>query len=223
MKVWSLFAGVLSVVMLANVASAQFQVRVKNIAAAPAGPDEIASTEAALADPTIPVTATASPDVINFPDNGFPAGTTEDNFVLEATGLLVVPAAGTYRFGVNSDDGFRLTISGATIGNTTNENGTGEPGDVTDLEYNDPRGPADTDGDFTFAAPGQYPLRLVFYEAGGGEQVRLSQVLNGGARVDLGNTGAGALDVIPVPEPASLGLLGLVTVGLLARRRRTAQ
>ena len=219
-QIMSLVAGGTALLIVAGVANAQFQVRVKNTGADFAGPDEIASAEVALANPGIPVSATDTPDVISYGDNAFPAGTAEEQFVLEATGLLVVPAAGTYRFGVNSDDGFQLTVAGATVSNTANEN---EPvADTTDLEYNDPRGGADTDGDFTFAAAGNYPIRLVFYENGGGEQVFLTQVLGGGSRVNLGNTGAGALDVIPIPEPAALSLVGLGSFGLLARRRRRA-
>ena len=38
-------------------------------------------------------------------------GVTEhDNFVVEATGIITIPAAGTYTFGVNSDDGFELKV-----------------------------------------------------------------------------------------------------------------
>jgi hypothetical protein len=75
-----------------------------------------------------------------------------DDFVLEATGILTIPVAGTWTFGVNSDDGFR-----ATIGTNT-------------FLFPSPRGPADTFATFNLNA-GEYPVRLVFYERSGGAEV----------------------------------------------------
>jgi hypothetical protein len=50
----------------------------------------------------------------NFPGDftfpGFTIGVDENNFVTEATGILTIPTAGNWSFGVNSDDGFRCTI-----------------------------------------------------------------------------------------------------------------
>lgn len=212
-RVSGILAGGFTLAAFAVPASAQFNVRLDNFDT-PSGNATTATSRLDLGN----TDATASPDVINYPENGFPAGATEDNFGLRADGLLVVPTAGTYNFGVNSDDGFVLTITGATVTNPVNTGGTQGPGE---LRFEDPRGPADTTADFTFAAPGNYALRLDFFEDGGGEQVRLFQTVAAG-QVDLGNTAAGALDVVPVPEPASLGLLGVGALGLLARRRRTA-
>src|SRR5439155_24891266 len=65
------------------------------------------------------------------------------------------PAPGNWTFGVNSDDGFRLTI-----GNFT-------------MSYANPRAPGDTLQTFNFPAAGDYALRLVFYECGGGSEVEL--------------------------------------------------
>jgi hypothetical protein len=73
-----------------------------------------------------------------------------EDFVVEATATLTLPAAGTWTFGVNSDDGFRLVI------------GTFE------MAYPDPRGPSDSLATFNAPAAGDYPLRLVYYERGGG-------------------------------------------------------
>ena len=46
----------------------------------------------------------------DFPFPGFTIGAGLNNFVTEATGILTIPAAGNYTFGVNSDDGFRVDI-----------------------------------------------------------------------------------------------------------------
>ncbi len=79
---------------------------------------------------------------------------TED-FVLEATATVTIPAAGNWTFGVNSDDGFKLTVGTFTT------------------SYGPPRAPADTLATFNFPQAGDYPLRLVFYERGGGSEVEL--------------------------------------------------
>ena len=79
----------------------------------------------------------------------------QENFVTEATATITIPAPGNWTFGVSSDDGFRLEIDGFT------------------MSYPDPRGPDDTLQTFNFPAAGDYALRLVFYECGGGSEVEL--------------------------------------------------
>jgi hypothetical protein len=108
---------------------------------------------------------TANPGVVNYMNTGggshfandatfpgFSINIDENNFVLEAVGTITIPTSGKWTFGVNSDDGFRATIG-------TNE-----------FSYPPPRSPGDTFGTFTLAA-GDYPVRLVFYECGGGSEV----------------------------------------------------
>lgn len=89
------------------------------------------------------------------PFPGFDFATDQDNFVVEAVGTVTIPAAGAYTFGVNSDDGFYLQVGTSSV------------------SFPSPRGPADTLGTFNFAAAGDYPLRLIFYEQGGGSGVEL--------------------------------------------------
>ena len=51
-------------------------------------------------------------------DNGLPGQLVTDNvlnYALTATGQIYIPAAGTYTFDCNSDDGFSVTISGANF------------------------------------------------------------------------------------------------------------
>ena len=86
---------------------------------------------------------------------GFTMGVDMDNFVIEATATITIPTPGNWTFGVNSDDGFSLTIGGFN------------------LSYPDPRGPGDTLQAFNFSAAGDYALHLIFYECGGGSEVEL--------------------------------------------------
>ena len=86
---------------------------------------------------------------------GLTMGVDQDNYVIEATATITIPAPGNWTFGVNSDDGFMLTVGGFT------------------MSYPDPRGPGDTLQTFNFPAAGDYPLDLIFYECGGGSEVEL--------------------------------------------------
>src|SRR5262249_49734273 len=65
---------------------------------------------------------------------------------------------GVWTFGVNSDDGFSLTIGGVSMS---------EPS---------PRGPSDTIQTFNFPSAGDYALDFVYYERGGGAEVELFAV-----------------------------------------------
>jgi hypothetical protein len=86
---------------------------------------------------------------------GLTIGVDQDNFVIEATATITIPAPGNWTFGVNSDDGFTLSVGSFT------------------LSYPDPRGPGDTLGTFYFSTAGDYLLDLIFYECGGGSEVEL--------------------------------------------------
>jgi hypothetical protein len=86
---------------------------------------------------------------------GFTIGGDVEDYVVEATATLTIPVAGNWTFGVSSDDGF-----GLSIGNFS-------------MSFPDPRGPGDTLATFNFSGADDYPLRLVFYERGGGSEVEL--------------------------------------------------
>ncbi len=121
---------------------------------------------------------------LTFP--GFTINVDEDNFVTEATGIITIPTAGAWTFGVNSDDGFRCTI-GANI-----------------FEYPTPRGPSDTLATFTLAA-GEYPVRLLFYECGGGSGLEFFAAAGswGGFNASfrlVGDTANGGLAVKSLPQ-----------------------
>ena len=69
---------------------------------------------------------------------------------------------------------------------------------------------------------GLYKVEYSFFERGGGDEGEVSASLSG-SRVFhlLGDEAAGGLDVVAVPEPASLTLAGLaaLSLGLLRRRK----
>ncbi len=109
-----------------------------------------------------------------------------EDFVIEATATITFPTAGPWTFGVNSDDGFRLVIGSFEI------------------SYPSPRGPDDTLGTFNVPAPGDYPLRLVFYERGGGSGLELFAAAGSRASWDstfrlVGDTANGGLTVRSIP------------------------
>ncbi|MBM3878361.1 MAG: hypothetical protein FJ387_01360 [Verrucomicrobia bacterium] len=81
---------------------------------------------------------------------------TTDRYVFSIETILELKAGG-YRFGVNSDDGFRLSI------------GRG-PGDVVGAQLGTAgdRASADTIMDVVIPADGFYPFRLMWFETGGG-------------------------------------------------------
>ena len=106
----------------------------------------------------------------NYPFPGTFINQDVEDYVVRATAQVTIPAAGLWTFGVNSDDGFRLTIAGAATTQVVNSN-TPAGGDT--ISYANPRGPGDTLGTFSFAAAGTYALELVFYERGGGSGLEL--------------------------------------------------
>ena len=106
--------------------------------------------------------------------NAFPGmtpSTSINNFVVQATGTIVVLAsqAGYYTFGVTSDDGFSISITGANftaLTNATNSTGTNT------MAYANTRAPGDTLGT-TYLAAGNYPVNLVYFQDGGGAELEV--------------------------------------------------
>lgn len=129
---------------------------------------------------------------------------------LHVTGTLVIPSAGNYTLGVNSDDGFDLTVG--------------------NFNMSEPSGRTATDsfGTFNFPAAGQYALDFTYFQGTGQSEVELfaspgSYTSFGapGSNFQLiGSTAPGALQVAAAPEPGTLALLAIATVPMLARRRR---
>nr|HOD83865.1 lamin tail domain-containing protein [Phycisphaerae bacterium] len=161
----------------------------------------LSTAESVLADPSRQsATVSASASVINYFNTGtdghygsnaaFPGtttGTDVNDFIILVTGKVLIPAAGQYSFGINSDDGFGLSLS------------RGEQ--TFTMQYADVRGPGDTIQTFTLPEAGLYDLRLVYFERGGGAELELFAApgaygsFNASAFDLVGDNAAGGLQV----------------------------
>ncbi|MEO7318284.1 MAG: lamin tail domain-containing protein, partial [Chthoniobacteraceae bacterium] len=106
--------------------------------------------------------------VINFDNTGSPGNYTPENapswltsgdadqYVVEGTGIITVPTAGVWTFCVRSDDGCSLQIRPIAGSYTTLTSFTGL------------RGMGDSIGTYNFPSAGQYEIRAVIFENGGG-------------------------------------------------------
>ena len=83
---------------------------------------------------------------------------------------------GAYTFGVNSDDGFQFS-SGADFQDTSAVLGG----------FNGGRGANDTTFQVYVEATGYYPIRVVWYEGGGGANVEVFHIDSGGNKILLGD------------------------------------
>ncbi|MFN0130776.1 MAG: LamG-like jellyroll fold domain-containing protein [Verrucomicrobiales bacterium] len=197
------------------------------------GGDELTNWEGALAD----LAATAGDPVVYdtmnigdpqtnggvlpFPKNG--AGD-ENDFAFRGTAKLVVPRAGTYLVGFNSDDGGYVKITGQTFTEIL-VNGTGasviDPaGDQVICDCL--TGDSNTQSQITLAQ-GTYDIEVGMFERGGGAYLRVSgaevgapvlpTLIKGGARIVNFPAGGVALTDDPVttggPPPAGGSIAGV--------------
>ena len=175
----------------------------------------LGQAEAVIANPALQsaVQATNHP-VVNFNNSSavghyteenppsFLAGADQDWYVVEATGVLAIPAAGTWTFCFSSDDGCSLQIR--------------PPGGAytTVLSYPNPRGIADSLGSYAFPSAGPYEIRAVLYENNGGSGGEVSARQGSASSWDatfklIGDTANGGLAVSSAP-------VGAGTTGYLA-------
>lgn len=140
-----------------------------------------------------------TPPVVNNPVDAASGPGTDPLFAVEYSGYLNLTSGGTIRFAAAHDDGVRVTLGGEII---------------IDFPVNTP--PVGTASAFFNLAPGLYTLSYVSWEQGG-------QFLNQFVWQRPGQ----ALELVPesalhpVPEPATLSLIGIGSLALgLARRRR---
>ncbi|MDH4158572.1 MAG: lamin tail domain-containing protein, partial [candidate division Zixibacteria bacterium] len=163
--------------------------------------DSLTAMEAVISNPSMQTTVvTETASVINYFNTGneghyvnnnpFPGttiGNDVEDFVVLVTGMVLIPEADEWTFGVNSDDGFVLELT----------NGI----DVFTSSYPDPRGPGDTLAPFNITQAGLYDLRLAFYERGGGSELELFAARGNFATFDaagfdlVGDTASGGLYV----------------------------
>ena len=104
-----------------------------------------------------------------------PGVTTYDNIVSEILTYVELKAGRAYRMGVNSDDGFKVTVGP-------------NPRDLSSMvlgSFSGGRGAADTLVDFMAEADGIYPMRLLWWEGGGGANVEWFMVDDLGRKVLL--------------------------------------
>jgi len=117
----------------------------------------------------------------NYPDQPIPGialtNTYTDNLAAEVFAYLKFDAAGYYKFGVNSDDGFKLQVG--TPGQT---NGTVIF--TTDVG----KGSSDIPVSFTIPQPGLYPIRLVYYNGGGGANLEYFSYDDTGNKIPINDT-----------------------------------
>ena len=127
-----------------------------------------------------------------------------DDFVNESKTQITVTIAGTYTFGVGSDDGFELTITGGSPQVTFTSVVGGDPGNVGTnvMSFAGQRTPADTFGVITLPA-GTYDLDLLYFQRTDGAEVELyaaygnftSWAAGGNNWVLVGDTAHGGLPV----------------------------
>ena len=131
-------------------------------------------------------------------DNLFPndTGGDDNDFAVRATGTILVPATGTWTFGINSDDGARLRIDGQNV--------------INDDTLHAPR---DTFGSTSLVA-GEHDIELIFFERGGGAEVELFAAAGSHTSFNsqfqlVGDTGNGGLEVKTSPSGGGSGFASL--------------
>lgn len=116
-----------------------------------------------------------------FPDDPIPGLDTGDhnNIAAEFTAYLEFPEAGYYRMGVNSDDGFKVSNGEAGDRGPVND---ALANALEDAYYNQGRGTGETAFDFVVPVAGIYPMRLLWWEGGGGADVEWYSIAPDGTR-----------------------------------------
>jgi hypothetical protein len=165
------------------------------------GVGSLAQAEAVIVTPSLQTSVqSVNHPVVNFdnsaspghytPENNPPALSSgdKDNYVVEATGTITVPTAGLWTFCVSSDDGCSLQIR--PIGGSY----------TTVLSFPGLRGIGDTLGTYNFPVAGDYEIRAIVFENGGGSGGEVSARSGSTTVWDstfklIGNTAGGGLSV----------------------------
>jgi len=100
-----------------------------------------------------------------------------NNFVCQIYTALEFPSSGLYTMGVDSDDGFQVTLGVNPLDQFS-----------TIGEFNSTRGWADTDFQLYIQHPGLYPFRLLYWQVGGGASLEWFMVNPNGIKVLINDT-----------------------------------
>jgi hypothetical protein len=139
----------------------------------------------------------------------------DDDIVMRAVSKVIIPADGQYTFGIDGDDGTRLTLQGANF--TKQGGGTGTAtGQVIEFAAN--TGDAFTMGS-TFLAAGEYDLELVWQERGGGAFVDVFSAPGVKTAIDEDFSPVGLKEEIRGPQgtlPTTVGQWTVRSVDMLS-------
>ncbi|MBK1882295.1 lamin tail domain-containing protein [Luteolibacter pohnpeiensis] len=141
----------------------------------------------------------------NYAFNEVPPGGGGENYVLEATGFVTIPTAGTYTFGLNSDDGGRILIDGTEI--------------MRDDSFH---GPTDHFGTISLTA-GEHSFQVVMFEGNSGDCLEFFAASGARSTFDasvfhlVGDVASGGLAASTNP-PGTGGLIGTDLSRVMASR-----
>ena len=148
---------------------------------------------------------------IAFPNN---SAANDNDFAIRATATVILPVAGDWTFGTNSDDGVRLRVNGGNV--------------IVDDSIH---APEDRFGTVNLGV-GSHTLDLVFFERGGSAGVELfaaqggfSSFAGNGFQL-VGDTANGGLATAAVPEPQTYLMFFTILFGagfMAIRSRRRGQ
>jgi hypothetical protein len=97
--------------------------------------------------------------------NGTGIPTRSDGFIVRFYGFINIPAAGTYSFGGNADDGIRIKINNIMVVNSwVDDGGSFRSGTIT-------------------LAAGIVPVEIMYYENGGGQMVNFQWLTSQGWQI----------------------------------------
>jgi hypothetical protein len=160
----------------------------------------------------------------NFP--GQTDGTDDNDFAMVANGVIRIVQEGDYTFGFSGDDGGALRILGGVFSQITSKGDSANAQAFGDtVAFDNPTGDSNVLA-VMHLTPGDYPLEYEFFERAGGAFAELYAAQ--GVFTDradpafhlIGDTANGGLALVDAPEPSTIGLAAVASLGLLRRRKQ---